>query len=73
RLNNDLIKAGQQEEDLKQLHNNYMLQIQSLINPRALSASSGSRTVEEAIRKNIHKTAVCLPKSQAPQVSKIAT
>lgn len=44
-------KAGQREEDLKQLHNNYMLQVQSLINARSLSAPSGSRTTKEANRK----------------------
>ena len=51
RLENDLNKAGQREEDLKQLHNNYMLQVQSLINARAISAPSGSRTTKEANRK----------------------
>lgn len=51
RLENDLNKAGQREEDLKQMHNNYMLQVQSLINQRALSAPSGSRTTKEATRK----------------------
>lgn len=39
RLENDLKKAGQREEDLKNMHNNYMLQIQSLINARALMPS----------------------------------
>jgi predicted transcriptional regulator len=43
-LVNDLVKAGQREEDLKQIHNNYMLQIQSLINQRALT----SKTREES-------------------------
>jgi len=52
RLENDLKTAGQREEDLKHLHNNYMLQIQSLINQRAISAPSGSRPTKEAIRKN---------------------
>lgn len=51
RLENDLKKAGQREEDLKQMHNNYMLQVQSLINQRAISAPSGSRTTKEATRK----------------------
>ena len=51
RLESDLQKAGQREEDLKQLHNNYMLQVQSLINARALSAPSGSMTTKEAHRK----------------------
>lgn len=41
RLEDDLNKAGQREEDLKQMHNNYMLKVQSLINARALSAPSG--------------------------------
>lgn len=39
RLENDLKKAGQREEDLKNMHNNYMLQVQSLINARALMPS----------------------------------
>jgi chromosome segregation ATPase len=56
RLENDLMKAGQREEDLKQIHNNYMLQVQSLINARALSAPSGSRTTKEANRKKQEET-----------------
>lgn len=47
RLESDLQKAGQREEDLKQMHNNYMLQVQSLINARALSVPSGSTEKEE--------------------------
>jgi len=46
RLENDLLKAGQREESLQNMHNNYMLQVQSLINARALSAPSGSRTTK---------------------------
>ena len=38
RLDNDLIKAGQREEDLKQIHNNYMVQIQHLINQKAIGS-----------------------------------
>lgn len=38
RLENDLTKAGQREEDLKQLHNNYFLQIQTLINQKAIGS-----------------------------------
>lgn len=43
RLENDLLKAGQREEDLKQMHNNYMLQIQSLINARALTPPGSTK------------------------------
>ena len=39
RLENDLKKADLREEDLKSMHNNYMLQVQSLINARALMPS----------------------------------
>lgn len=45
RLENDLKKAGQREEDLKQLHNNYFLQVQTLINQKAIGSP------KEAIRK----------------------
>ncbi len=45
RLENDLTKAGQREEDLKQLHNNYFLQVQTLINQKAIGSPN------EAIRK----------------------
>lgn len=57
RLENDLMKAGQREEDLKQLYNNYMLQVQSLINARALSAPSGSRTTKEERKTATRKEA----------------
>ncbi len=39
RLENVLKKADLREEDLKNMHNNYMLQVQSLINARALMPS----------------------------------
>ena len=42
RLENDLKKADLREEDLKIMHNNYMLQVQSLINARALMPSSST-------------------------------
>jgi Arc/MetJ-type ribon-helix-helix transcriptional regulator len=34
----ELEKAGQREEDLKKVHNNYMLQVQTLINQKAIEA-----------------------------------
>lgn len=34
----ELDKAGQREEDLKKVHNNYMLQVQTLINQKAIEA-----------------------------------
>jgi chromosome segregation ATPase len=37
-LKTELEKAGQREEDLKKVHNNYMLQVQSLINQKAIEA-----------------------------------
>jgi len=56
RLENDLKKADLREEDLKSMHNNYMLQVQSLINARSLSAPSGSWTTKEANRKKQEET-----------------
>lgn len=56
RLENALKKADLREEDLKSMHNNYMLQVQSLINARSLSAPSGSRTTKEANRKKQEET-----------------
>ena len=47
RLENYLNKAGQREEDLKQMHNNYFLQVQTLINQRAISAPVRSTQKEE--------------------------
>ena len=38
RLENDLTRADQREDDLKQMHNNYMLQVQSLINQKAIGS-----------------------------------
>ena len=37
-LKADIEKAGQREEDLKQMHNNYFLQVQTLINQKAIEA-----------------------------------
>ena len=37
-LKRELTKAGQDKEDLKQMHNNYMLQVQTLINQKAIEA-----------------------------------
>jgi hypothetical protein len=37
-LKEELDKASQREEDLKSMHNNYMLQVQSLINQKAIEA-----------------------------------
>lgn len=56
RLENELNKAGQREEDLKNMHNNYMLQVQSLINQRALSAPSGSGNTKEETGSNQEAT-----------------
>ncbi len=50
RLENALTKAGQREEDLKQLHNNYFLQIQTLINQKAIGSP------KEANRKKQEET-----------------
>lgn len=50
RLENDLNKAGEREEDLKQMHNNYMLQVQSLINQKAIGSP------KEATRKKQEET-----------------
>jgi hypothetical protein len=37
-LKTDLEKASQDKEDLKQMHNNYFLQVQTLINQKAIEA-----------------------------------
>ena len=37
-LKADLEKASQDKEDLKQMHNNYFLQVQTLINQKAIEA-----------------------------------
>ena len=34
----DIKKASQDKEDLKQMHNNYFLQVQTLINQKAIEA-----------------------------------
>jgi DNA repair exonuclease SbcCD ATPase subunit len=46
RLENDIQKAGQREEDLKQMYNNYMRQVQTLINQSALG--TGATRKEES-------------------------
>jgi len=48
RLENDLNKAGQREEDLKKMHNNYFLQVQTLINQKAIGSHTGSTRKEES-------------------------
>lgn len=51
RLENDLKKADIDKEDLKAMHNNYMLQVQSLINARALTppgSTEGEKTKQES-------------------------
>jgi len=47
-LKEALDKAGHREEDLKQMHNNYFLQVQTLINQRAISAPARSTGKEES-------------------------
>jgi len=42
-LQADLDKAGQREEDLKQMHNNYFLQVQTLINQKAIEAPGNKK------------------------------
>jgi hypothetical protein len=42
-LNTELEKAGQREEDLKKVHNNYMLQVQTLINQKAIEAPGAQK------------------------------
>jgi Arc/MetJ-type ribon-helix-helix transcriptional regulator len=43
-LKTDLEKAGQREEDLKKVHNNYMLQMQTLINQKAIEAPGAKKS-----------------------------
>ncbi len=42
-LKAELEKAGQREEDLKKVHNNYMLQVQTLINQKAIEAPGSKK------------------------------
>ena len=42
-LKEQLEKANQREEDLKQIHNNYMLQVQSLINQKAIEGPGAKK------------------------------
>jgi chromosome segregation ATPase len=42
-LKTELEKAGQREEDLKKVHNNYMLQMQTLINQKAIEAPGAKK------------------------------
>lgn len=42
-LKEELDKAGRREEDLKQIHNNYFLQIQTLINQKAIEAPGAKK------------------------------
>ena len=42
-LKEELSKSGQREEDLKQMHNNYFLQVQTLINQKAIEAPGATK------------------------------
>jgi chromosome segregation ATPase len=42
-LKAEIEKASQREEDLKKVHNNYMLQIQTLINQKAIEAPGAKK------------------------------
>ena len=42
-LKEELRKSGQREEDLKQMHNNYFLQVQTLINQKAIEATGNKK------------------------------
>jgi len=42
-LKAELEKAGQREEDLKSVHNNYMLQMQTLINQKAIESPGAKK------------------------------
>jgi Arc/MetJ-type ribon-helix-helix transcriptional regulator len=42
-LKAELERAGQREEDLKKVHNNYMLQVQTLINQKAIEAPGSKK------------------------------
>ena len=43
-LKEELRKSGQREEDLKQMHNNYFLQVQTLINQKAIEAPGNKKS-----------------------------
>jgi hypothetical protein len=42
-LQKELDKAGQREDDLKETHRNYMLQMQTLINQKAIEAPGAKK------------------------------
>ena len=42
-LKAELEKSSQREEDLKQMHNNYFLQVQTLINQKAIEAPGNKK------------------------------
>jgi len=42
-LKAELEKSSQREEDLKQMHNNYFLQVQTLINQKAIEAPGAKK------------------------------
>ena len=48
-LENDLKKADLDKEDLKQMHNNYFLQVQTLINQKAIGSPKESK---QAVRED---------------------
>lgn len=57
RLENDLTRADQREDDLKQMHNNYMLQVQSLINQKAIgSPTKGHQTERKTTARKEEET-----------------
>ncbi|MCO5380753.1 MAG: hypothetical protein NHB15_00235 [Methanosarcina barkeri] len=42
-LKEELDKASHDKKDLKQMHNNYFLQVQTLINQKAIKAPGGKK------------------------------
>jgi hypothetical protein len=42
-LKEELVKSGQREEDLKQMHNNYFMQVQTLINQKSIEAQGAKK------------------------------
>lgn len=61
-LTEALDKAGQREEDLKNMHNNYFLQVQTLINQKAISTPSKVREESKPAARN---------EESKPQIEKI--
>jgi leucyl-tRNA synthetase len=74
-LDNDLKKAGQREENLKNMHNNYFLQVQTLINQKAIGTGSTRKEESKQASKKEHdiehEVKPEVDQEEKPQIEKI--